>query len=80
MIPPNAQFVTVEFAKRDGTIHKQRVTTSGLYLQPGNVIARIIAAATKGCKRRKIEVCNVQRITHGTAVLFHYLDTGARFR
>jgi hypothetical protein len=78
-IPNDAQFVTVEFARREGGTHKQRVTLrTGTF---ANKISDVIAAAIKGCKRRKVAVANVQRITHGKAVLFDYVtDTAARLR
>jgi hypothetical protein len=76
MIPLTALFVTVHFAKRDGSVHKQRVTVLPGMRDHGQVIA----AAVKGCKRRRIDIGNALRITHGESVLYDYVvDTRARF-
>ncbi len=77
-VPDDACFVVVEFAKRDGSTHKQRVTVlrGGAY-EPHDLIRK----ALRGCKRKKIDVGNVQRITHRKVTLFDYVtDTAEALR
>jgi hypothetical protein len=67
-IPNEAEFITVEFAKVGGGTHKQRLSTWALKSE--RRCALIIAAAVKGCKRKRVKVANALRITFKNNVLF----------
>lgn len=81
-IPDAAEYLTVEFATRDGGTHKQRVTVLHRMRDPGpHGLRHVIEAAVKGCKRKGIAAANCLRVTHKAAVLFNYItDTTERLR
>lgn len=80
LIPREAEFLTVEFAKAgDEGVHKQRVTVCWAMRQSG--VTKVIEAAVNGCKRNGVAVANVLRVTHKQAVLFDAVaDLGRRLR
>ena len=74
-IPPNAEFLTVEFSTPDGGTHRQRVAVWSL--PRSRYISEVISAAVKGARRNKKVVANCLRITHGKVVLFDAVADGA---
>lgn len=74
-IPPDAEYLSVEFALPAGGTHRQRVAIWGLH--GSRRLADVIAKAVAGAKRNRVSVSNCLRITHGKVVLFDAVADGA---